>query len=103
VERVAESDGSDVARLTAELDELARYADAQEQKAMQLQVALETRVVIEQAVGMLAERFDLTVATAFDLLRRAARDSRRELRALATEVTLGRSTPTEIAAVRAKG
>jgi AmiR/NasT family two-component response regulator len=99
---VAESDGSDLARLSAKLDELARYAGVQEQKVAQLQVALESRVVIEQAVGMLAERFDLSAAAAFDLLRDASRDSRRELRSLAAEVTLGRSSPPEIAAARAR-
>ena len=48
-----ESDASELARLTAEIDELARYADAQEQKVRQLEGALESRVVIERAVGML--------------------------------------------------
>jgi AmiR/NasT family two-component response regulator len=98
-----ESDRSELARLTVELDVLARYADAQEQKVTQLQVALESRVVIEQAVGMLAERFDLSVVAAFDLLRGAARDSRRELRALAAEVTLGAgATPAEVSAARTR-
>lgn len=83
-----------------ELDKLARYADAQEKKASELQLALESRVVIEQAVGMLAERFDLSVAEGFDLLRSAARGGRRELRALATELTQSRATPEEITAAR---
>lgn len=78
--------------MASELDKLTRYADQQEKKASQLQVALESRVVIEQAVGMLAERFDLSVAEGFDLLRRAAHTSRREIRALAAELTQSRST-----------
>jgi hypothetical protein len=49
---------------------------------------------------MLAERFDLTLSEAFDLLRRAARDSRRELRVLATELTEIRTTPAEVADAR---
>jgi AmiR/NasT family two-component response regulator len=88
--------------MAAELDELARYADAQEKKATQLETALKSRVVIEQAVGMLAERFDLSVAEGFTLLRHASRDSRRQLRALATELTETRTTPTEIAAARVR-
>jgi len=92
---------AELARLTAELDVLARYADAQEQRVSQLQLALDSRVIIEQAVGMLAERFELSVGDAFELLRRAARNSRRELRALASETTLSRVTPAEIAAARA--
>ena len=70
------ADGTDLARMAAELDRLAQYADEQEKKANQLQHALESRVVIEQAVGMLAERFELTIVEGFELLRRAARDSR---------------------------
>ena len=92
---------AELARMTAELETLARYADAQERRVGQLQTALDSRVVIEQAVGMLAERFELGVTEAFELLRRAARNSRRELRALATETTLSRVTPDAIAAARA--
>jgi AmiR/NasT family two-component response regulator len=89
--------------MAAGLDQLARYADAQEQRASQLQTALDSRVVIEQAVGMLAERFDLSVADGFDLLRRAARDSRRQLRSLAAELTQSRATtPVEITAARTR-
>jgi len=95
------SGGSELAALAAERDELARYADSQEQKVRQLQEALDSRVVIEQAVGMLAERFELNVQHAFELLRRAARESRGDLRALATRVTLSRVTPDEITVARA--
>lgn len=98
----AESRDVELTRMTAELETLARYADVQEQRVGQLQVALDSRIVIEQAVGMLAERFNLTVIEAFELLRRAARNSRRELRALASETTQSRITPAEIAAVRAE-
>jgi AmiR/NasT family two-component response regulator len=93
----------ELARMTAELEALALYADGQERRAAQLQTALDSRVVIEQAVGMLAERFELNVGDAFELLRRAARNSRRELRALATETTQSRTTPTAISAARAAG
>lgn len=86
--------------MTAELDKLARYADAQERKASQLERALESRVVIEQAVGMLAERFDLSLAEGFALLRRAAADGRRDLHAIAAELTQTRATPQEVAAAR---
>ena len=100
---MAESaDGPELARLVSEIDKLTRYADAQEKRATQLQSALDSRVAIEQAVGMLAERFDVSVAHAYDLLRRAARDSRRELRSLAAEVTRGRVSPDEVTAARAR-
>lgn len=96
------SDGAELARLAAELDVLARYADTQEKKVIELQGALESRVAIERAVGMLAERFELGIAEAFDLLRSAARDSRGQLSALAAEVTGNRTTPPAIAAALAR-
>jgi GAF domain-containing protein len=52
----------------------------------QLQVALDSRVAIEQAKGALANRFDIGTGEAFELLRRRSRDSRRRLVELAEEV-----------------
>ena len=95
-----DAEKAELARMAAELDALGRYADAQEKKAAQLQVALDSRVVIEQAVGILSERFELSIAEAFDLLRSAARNSRRELRALATELTESRATPAAVTVAR---
>jgi AmiR/NasT family two-component response regulator len=87
-----------------EISRLVAYADAQERKAAELaktvselQHALDTRVVIDRAIGMLAERFKLAIGDAWELLRSAARDNRREVRALATEITESRDrTPDEI-------
>ena len=69
----------------------------------QLQGALDSRVVIEQAKGILAERFQLGVDEAFLLLRRAARTHRLQLRALAEQVVASHQTPVEIDAVHASG
>ena len=52
----------------------------------QLQAALNSRVVIEQAKGMLAEYLTMTVDDAFKLLRRYARDHNRKLSEIASEV-----------------
>jgi hypothetical protein len=82
--------------LAAEMQRLVVYADAQERKASQLQSALDSRVAIEQANGMLAERFDLQFVEAFELLRSAARSSRKEVRAIAEELRASRRTPAEI-------
>jgi len=93
-------DGADPRVLSAEtaveMERLVVYADAQERKAMQLQSALDSRVVIEQAIGILAERFDLPVADAFEVLRAAARNSRREVRGIAEELRASRETPPAI-------
>ena len=66
----------------------------------QLRAALDSRVVIEQAKGILAERFALQLPAAFLLLRRAARTSRRNLHAVAHDVVASPKTPQEILAVR---
>jgi AmiR/NasT family two-component response regulator len=47
--------------------------------AGELQVALDSRVAIEQAKGVLVGRHGLTTRQAFERLRRAARDQRRPL------------------------
>jgi GAF domain-containing protein len=54
--------------------------------AGQLQVALDSRVVIEQAKGVLVGRHGLTTRQAFERLRRQARDQRRPLSEVARGV-----------------
>ena len=84
------------AQIAAEMDRLVVYADAQERKVSELQAALDSRVIIEQAIGILAERFDLPIPDAFEVLRSAARNSRREVRAVAEEVRASWETPLAI-------
>jgi len=52
----------------------------------QLQAALNSRVVIEQAKGMLSEYLNVTVSDAFELLRTYAREHNRKLSEVAGEV-----------------
>src|ERR1700749_3548301 len=61
----------------------------QEGLAEQLQGALNSRVAIEQAKGVLAGRLGLGMAQAFELLRRQARIQNRRLAELATAVANG--------------
>jgi len=61
----------------------------QEVVAGQLQVALNSRVMIEQAKGVLAERLQMTPNEAFVLLRRYARDHNHPLTELAGDVIRG--------------
>lgn len=70
------------------------------ERNQQLETALRSHVVIEQAKGVLAERFGTDPETAFELLRRAARSSRVRIHELAARVVAEPSTPAEIAEVR---
>ena len=65
-------------------------------KNQQLQTALESRIVIEQAKGVLAERYRMGVDEAFALLRRSARNHRLRLHALAAAVVASHETPAQI-------
>lgn len=57
--------------------------------AEQLQGALNSRILIEQAKGILAERHDLGIAEAFATMRAHARDSGRPLLTVAGEIIDG--------------
>jgi hypothetical protein len=57
--------------------------------ADQLQVALNTRILVEQAKGMLAERTGLTPAETFTHLRRYARNSGQPLQVVAQRIIDG--------------
>jgi GAF domain-containing protein len=52
----------------------------------QLEEALNSRTVIDQAIGILIARHQLTGAEAFDLLRRQSQNSKRKLRDIATDL-----------------
>jgi transcriptional regulator with GAF, ATPase, and Fis domain len=57
--------------------------------AEQLQTALNTRIIIEQAKGVIAERHGVPMEQAFAQLRRSARDGNRRLSELARAVVDG--------------
>ena len=81
----------------AELAQLRAQARLLAERNAQLETALETRIVIEQAKGMLAERLRVSPDEAFQTLRRAARSNRVKLHALAAAVVASRETPRELA------
>ncbi|MFL5945504.1 MAG: ANTAR domain-containing protein [Gaiellaceae bacterium] len=56
------------------------------ERTIQLQTALDTRVVIEQAKGIVAARKSISPDEAFQQIRRQARSERRKLQDLAAEI-----------------
>jgi hypothetical protein len=67
--------------------------------AEHLQLALNSRVIIEQAKGVLAERNAVDMTTAFDALRRHARQRNIKLTDLALAVVRGDTDPSTLAVV----
>ncbi|MDT7570554.1 MAG: hypothetical protein QOE05_728 [Actinomycetota bacterium] len=65
------------------------------QVAEQLQLALNSRIVIEQAKGMLSEVGQLDMGRAFDVMRRYARDRNLRLTAVA-ETIVSRELPADV-------
>ncbi len=67
--------------------------EAAEERAAQLQTALETRLLIERAKGFLAGRDGIDPETAFDRMRRDARSRQISVNQVSAEVLDGRSLP----------
>jgi AmiR/NasT family two-component response regulator len=79
--------------VVAGLLRVAGESETRAQVIAQLQHALQHRVTIEQAKGILMEREGLDPAAAFDRLRRAARATRRRVGEVAAEVAAGQRLP----------
>jgi hypothetical protein len=77
----------------ARLERLGTITRSLLEKNAQLERALESRVVIEQAKGMLAERLGLGVEEAFEVLRFAARSAQLKLHELAAGVVASSENP----------
>ena len=88
----AEEAAAAVARLLA-------VTQATYERRAQLEHALQSRVAIEQAKGIVAERYGLDLEEAFELIRRAARTNRMKLHDLVRSIRPGEETPAELAAV----
>ncbi|MGW5351307.1 GAF and ANTAR domain-containing protein [Streptomyces sp. NPDC004031] len=91
-----DADSAEVARALAGAAALGvlqrRTRRHQARLAAQLQTALDTRVPVEQAKGLLAERFHISVDAAFDLLRTHARAQRLRVADLALALLAGTAT-----------
>jgi transcriptional regulator with GAF, ATPase, and Fis domain len=75
-----------------------RAANDQEMVNKQLQGALQSRIVIEQAKGILAEHGGIDMNAAFAMLRRHARDNNLRLNAVATSLVERRLDPDQLLA-----
>ena len=87
---------------TVDTEELRQRLAAAEGLNVQLERALESRVVIEQAKGVLAERLHVSVEEAFEMLRYAARSARVRLHELATRVVQEPRTPSPVVVALAR-
>jgi AmiR/NasT family two-component response regulator len=74
---------------------LAHVAELERENG-QLRAALESRIVIEQAKGVLAERYFLAPDRAFEAMRRAARSNGRRIHEIASEVIATTETPNAV-------
>jgi GAF domain-containing protein len=81
------------AGVVASLLAAAVAAHVQGRLAAQLQAALDRRMLIEQAKGMLMAKEDVDAATAFECLRTTARSSRRRVLDVAHDLIAGRPLP----------
>jgi len=77
--------------------ELTRTLRELRERNGQLQHALDSRIQIEQAKGMLAERLQIGPTDAFEILRRAARTAQMRLHDLAEQVVGSPATPPPVA------
>ena len=95
---------TDLAQALADIATVAilqrRALSSSELLAEQLQAALNDRIVIEQAKGLLAERGGLNVDEAFIALRDYCRATRRPLTATARALVTGEHDPDEVLAQR---
>jgi AmiR/NasT family two-component response regulator len=91
-------DPADTDALETALRRLLSVTEASFEESAGLRRALDTRIVIEQAKGILAERLRVSVDAAFELLRAAARDGRVRVNDIAHEVVASHNTPKAVLA-----
>lgn len=92
-----------VEEATAALGRLLAVTQASYERRAQLEHALQSRVAIEQAKGIVAERYGLALDEAFELIRRAARTHRLKLQELVRRIRPGEPAPPELLAVIDEG
>lgn len=86
-----------VEEATTALGRLLAVTEATLERRAQLEQALRSRVAIEQAKGVIAERYSLDLDEAFEAIRRAARSNRMKLHELVRQIEPGKPTPAVLA------
>ena len=85
----------------AALERLLGVTTASYQRRAQLEHALRSRIAIEQAKGIIAERYGLDPEEAFEYIRRASRTNRIKLHSLVESISPAAPTPPELAVLLA--
>jgi AmiR/NasT family two-component response regulator len=96
VEENAEIEVGTVEEASVAVARLLAVTHATFERRAQLEHALKSRVAIEQAKGVVAERYGLDPEQAFQLIRRAARSNRMKLRDLVEAIKPGEPSPPEL-------
>ena len=89
--------GGSAEEAAAAVGRLLSVTEAAYERRAQLEQALQSRVAIEQAKGVIAERYRLDVEESFEIIRRAARSNRIKLHDLVRKIKPGEPTPDELA------
>jgi hypothetical protein len=90
--------GGSADEAAAAVGRLLSVTEAAYERRAQLEQALQSRVAIEQAKGVLAERYQLGLDEAFEIIRRGARSNRMKLHDLVRKIRPGEDTPEELVA-----
>jgi AmiR/NasT family two-component response regulator len=99
IRAIASLEGATVDEAAAAVSRLLAVTQATYVRRAQLEHALQSRLAIEQAKGIVAERYGLSLEEAFRLIRRVARTHRMKLRDLARAIEPGRESPPELASL----
>jgi AmiR/NasT family two-component response regulator len=99
IEAIESLNAGTVEEATAAIGRLLAVTQANFERRAQLEHALQSRVAIEQAKGIVAERYGVSLDEAFQLIRRAARTNRIKLHDLVRAIRPGEEVPGELAAV----
>ena len=99
IQAIESLEGGTVEDVTAAIARLLAVTQANFERRAQLEHALQSRIAIEQAKGIVAERYGLELDEAFQLIRRAARTNRVKLHDLVRRVEPRSPMPSELVAV----